>query len=132
MFRWTFQLVKLCPYNYTLALNRASLKTAITWSNNINLMIFWKIRERPFRRCVKNQKSIFSLFSTKYGPRSFPENRELCPFHIWDLSIPSERAPFKLLDNLQSLNMDHQNSSYRANCLKMGYYLCVVFCSLFS
>ena len=75
---------------------------------------------------------IKSLFSACFQQNTvhglFPKIWNYGPFQIWDLSIPSERAPFKLLDNLQSLNMDHQNSSYRANCLK---YLCVVFCSFF-
>ncbi len=34
-------------------------------------------------------------------------------FQIWDLSTPSKQAPSKLSENIKSLNLDHQNSSYR-------------------
>ncbi len=47
----------------------------------------------------KRPWAIIILYSPNYGP-----------FQIWDLSIPSERAPSKL-----SLKLGHENSSYRAN-----------------
>ncbi len=68
-------------------------------------MIFWKLRERPFRWCVKNKVYFWPVFDkipwththTHHG--IFLKIGNYGPFQIWDLSIPSERAPSKLSEN---------------------------------
>ncbi len=49
--------------------------------------ITWKLRERPFRWCLKSKV----YFGPVLTPWSFSENGKLLPIP-WDLSIPSEQA----------------------------------------
>ncbi len=61
-----------------------------------------------YRPSDDNYVKIRSLFSVIYHDLKIG-NYGL--FQIWDLSIPSERAPSKLSE--KSLKLNHQNSSYR-------------------
>ncbi len=45
-----------------------------------------------------------------WATQSFPQNYD--PFQMWDLSIPSERAPSKLSENHKIVEFGYQNSSY--------------------
>ncbi len=60
----------------------------------------------------------FGLFWTKY--QVFFQKQEIMARSKFGMNKPSKRAPSKLSRNHKLLNLDHQNSSDRADCQNAG------------
>ena len=73
-------------------------------------MIFWKLRERPFRWCVKIKVYFEPGFFDKIP---WAKSLACSKFRIWAYHLKELLPSFQKIR--KSLNLDHQNSNYRAN-----------------